>query len=107
MTAYAVSASQSFSLNDGTSCLIEQNPAARAAKEKGVILIERTVSAMVGKEILMRIPEIPGFNEGEEVRKTAEYCEERGLPYEILLYHDFWKSKKKALDDAEDAHEKS
>jgi len=34
LTAYAVSASQSFSLNDGTSCLIEQNPAARAAKEK-------------------------------------------------------------------------
>ena len=51
-----------------------------------------------GKEIIVRTPVIPDFNEGEECEKIAEYCEKRGLPVEFLPYHEFGIDKKKALN---------
>ncbi len=50
-----------------------------------------------GCRILIRIPCIPGFNEGEEVERVRRYCEEAGLPYEVLTYHRFGEDKAKAL----------
>lgn len=50
-----------------------------------------------GKRILIRVPQIPGFNEGEELARICEYCETRRLPYELLSYHQFGEDKKKAL----------
>ena len=51
-----------------------------------------------GAKLLIRIPCIPNFNEGEEVEKVKAYCEERGLPYEVLSYHSFGEGKKEALE---------
>ena len=50
-----------------------------------------------GKEILIRIPQIPGFNDGAEVEKVEAYCRERKLPYEVLSYHRFGEDKLLAL----------
>lgn len=50
------------------------------------------------KRILIRIPEIPRFNQGLEVERVKTYCTERELPFEILPYHDMGESKMLALD---------
>ena len=50
-----------------------------------------------GCRILIRIPSIPDFNEGEEVARICRYCEQCGLPYEVLAYHRFGEDKAKAL----------
>lgn len=60
--------------------------------------LERLLAAK--KQVIIRIPLIPGFNEGEELEKICSYCAERGLPHEILPYHDFGTSKLQALRDA-------
>lgn len=49
------------------------------------------------KEILIRIPEIPDFNKGDEVGRIKEYCNKYDLPYEVLTYHNIWESKLNAL----------
>ncbi len=49
------------------------------------------------KEILIRIPEIPDFNKGDEVCRIKEYCNKYSLPYEVLTYHNIWESKLKSL----------
>ncbi len=49
------------------------------------------------KPILVRIPLIPQFNEGEEVERIQRFCEERDLLYEILPYHRIGESKRDAL----------
>jgi len=51
-----------------------------------------------GKQIIVRVPVIPGFNEGEEVERVKSFCETRGLRYELLSYHTFGEDKKLALD---------
>ena len=51
----------------------------------------------MGKDILIRVPVIPDFNEGAEVERIRAYCEERGLPYELLSYHAMGESKAEAL----------
>ena len=50
-----------------------------------------------GKEILIRIPCIPDFNAGDEVDRICLYCNDRGLPYEVLSYHRFGEDKARAL----------
>jgi pyruvate formate lyase activating enzyme len=50
-----------------------------------------------GKRILIRTPEIPGFNKGEEIARIRRYCADRGLPHEVLAYHRFGEDKAKAL----------
>ena len=53
-----------------------------------------------GKSILIRIPCIPDFNEGDEVKRVCQYCDAHGLPYEVLAYHRFGEDKARALAKA-------
>ena len=50
-----------------------------------------------GANILVRIPEIPEFNQGEEIERIKAYCKEKGLDFEVLKYHSFGISKLQAL----------
>ena len=50
-----------------------------------------------GKQIVIRTPVIPGFNDGEELERVKAYCRERSLPHELLPYHAMGESKKTAL----------
>ena len=52
-----------------------------------------------GKRVIIRIPVIPGFNDGDELLSIKKYCEERNLEYELLPYHTFGEDKKKALEN--------
>ena len=52
-----------------------------------------------GKRILIRIPEIPGFSQGQEVEKVKAYCQTRNLPYEVLSYHEMGEGKRVALQN--------
>ena len=51
-----------------------------------------------GANILIRIPSIPGFNEGAAVEKIIMYCKEKKLNFEVLKYHEFGISKLQALN---------
>jgi pyruvate formate lyase activating enzyme len=53
-----------------------------------------------GKQIIVRTPVIPDFNEGSECEKIKIYCGERDLPVEFLSYHTFGEDKKNALNAA-------
>ena len=50
------------------------------------------------KPILIRIPAIPDFNEGDELDRIKDFCAKKGLPYEVLPYHSFGISKQNAID---------
>ena len=50
------------------------------------------------KRIIVRVPVIPGFNEGEEMERVKRFCESRALTYELLPYHTFGEDKRRALD---------
>lgn len=50
-----------------------------------------------GAKLLIRVPCIPSFNEGEEIERIRAYCEKRGLSYEVLPYHTFGEGKQEAL----------
>lgn len=51
-----------------------------------------------GKKIIVRIPCIPGFNDNDELERIKKYCQSLSLEFEILKYHEFGTSKKKALE---------
>lgn len=59
--------------------------------------LEKLISA--GKRILVRVPVIPGFNDGEELLKIKSFLEDKGLPYELLEYHEYGIGKGEALRD--------
>ena len=65
--------------------------------DNGLILENLDRLLRDGGQITVRVPVIPDFNEGEECRRIAKYCAQRGLPVEFLPYHEFGKDKKKAL----------
>ncbi|MBQ9802076.1 MAG: glycyl-radical enzyme activating protein [Clostridia bacterium] len=50
-----------------------------------------------GKQVLVRIPVIPDFNDGAELARIKEYCERHALTYETLPYHAMGESKARAL----------
>lgn len=51
-----------------------------------------------GKDIIIRVPMIPGFNKSEEeMASIRSYIEKRGLTAEYLEYHEMGENKKKAL----------
>ena len=56
-----------------------------------------------GRRIIIRTPEIPGFNMGEEVDRVRTYCADRRLEHEVLSYHAMGESKLAALTDAAQA----
>jgi len=61
------------------------------------ILANLEALCRTGKKIVVRIPEIPDFNKGEEVERIKEYCRARALPFEVLPYHAMGEGKKCAL----------
>lgn len=67
-------------------------------KDNSLILdnLDRLIKA--GKRIIIRVPVIPDFNDGEELDEIKKFCEERGLEYELLPYHTFGESKRDALE---------
>lgn len=50
-----------------------------------------------GREVIIRTPVIPGYNDGAELEKIGKYCSDRGLRHELLPYHTIGESKKSAL----------
>ncbi len=50
------------------------------------------------KEIIIRVPVIPDFNDGEELISIKEYCNDRKLRVELLPYHSMGIAKKEALN---------
>ena len=58
--------------------------------------LERLISA--GKQIIIRTPVIPGYNDGKELENIKSYCASRNLPHELLAYHPIGESKKAALE---------
>lgn len=50
-----------------------------------------------GKEIIVRVPVIPDFNDGEELKKIKDYCRSRGLAAQLLQYHPLGESKSASL----------
>lgn len=47
--------------------------------------------------IIIRIPVVPSFNDGDELEKIKAFCQTRNLPFELLPYHSFGETKKDAL----------
>ncbi len=56
-----------------------------------------------GKKIIVRVPVIPDFNDGDELGRIEEYCKRRSLDYELLPYHEFGIDKKAALNSASES----
>ena len=50
------------------------------------------------KRVKIRIPVIPGFNDNDELARITDFCDKKGLVYEILPYHTFGEDKKNALE---------
>ena len=63
-------------------------------------LILKNLNSLIkaNKSVQIRVPVIPSFNDGEEVERIKEFCEQRNLPVELLPYHEFGKDKKRALE---------
>lgn len=53
------------------------------------------------KKIIIRVPVVPNFNDGAELQKIQSYCKDRGLPVELLAYHEYGVNKKNALQNKE------
>lgn len=49
------------------------------------------------KNIVIRVPVIPNFNDMAELDKIKKYCQERNLRTEFLSYHEYGENKTKAL----------
>ena len=69
-------------------------------KQNRLILENLEKLRQTGRRIIIRTPEIPGFNMGEEVERVRAYCAARGLEHEVLSYHAMGESKLTALTDA-------
>ncbi|MCQ2399849.1 MAG: radical SAM protein, partial [Clostridia bacterium] len=50
-----------------------------------------------GTKIIVRVPLIAGFNDGEETEKIKAYLLDKNVPVEYLPYHEFGVSKLKAI----------
>ena len=64
----------------------------------GLILENLEKLMRTGKDIIIRVPVIPGFNDGEELERIKEYVAKRGLSAEYLEYHEMGENKRKALE---------
>ena len=49
------------------------------------------------QDVIIRVPVIPGFNDGRELAKVRRYVAERGLTAEYLPFHTMGEGKQKAL----------
>ena len=66
-------------------------------KDNELILKNLDLLLEEGKRVIIRVPVIPEFNDGDELNLINEICEVRGLEYELLPYHTFGEDKRKAL----------
>ena len=66
-------------------------------KDNALILQNLELLIKKQKHIIIRIPVIPNFNEGEELERIKAFCTQRGLPFEALPYHSYGESKAEAL----------
>ena len=53
----------------------------------------------LGKEIIVRVPEIEGFNSGAERDRITRYLSDKNVKTEFLPYHEMGISKKAALEN--------
>lgn len=67
-------------------------------KDNALILSNLDALLSRGARVLVRIPVIPNFNDGDELARIKAYCEEKHLPYECLSYHAYGESKREALE---------
>ena len=67
-------------------------------KSNELILQNLELLQKTRKTIIIRVPVIPDFNDGEELERIKGFCSERGLTAELLPYHEFGIDKKKALE---------
>ena len=79
-------------------CLDPVLHARGTGRDNALILENLERLRKTGKEILIRTPVIPDFNEGEELDRIRAFCAERGLRAELLPYHAFGTDKKRALE---------
>jgi pyruvate formate lyase activating enzyme len=50
-----------------------------------------------GREVIIRTPVIPAYNDGTQLKLIKKYCSDRGLHHELLPYHAIGESKKRAI----------
>ena len=50
-----------------------------------------------GKQIIIRTPQVPGFQDAEQIEAIGRYCQALGLPWQVLPYHSFGQGKADAL----------
>jgi len=67
-------------------------------RDNALILSNLEKLLKAGKRVIVRVPVIPDFNEGNELDRIKKFCAERDIPYELLPYHEFGESKKQALN---------
>ena len=65
--------------------------------DNGLILenLEKLLGS--GREVMIRTPVIPDYNDGAELERIKTYCAERGLRHELLPYHAIGESKRAAI----------
>jgi pyruvate formate lyase activating enzyme len=66
-------------------------------KDNSLILQNLEFLIKAQKRIIIRIPVIPNFNDGDELKKIKAFCEKKSLPFEALPYHSYGESKAEAL----------
>ena len=66
-------------------------------KDNALILQNLELLIKSKKQIIIRIPVIPKFNEGDELELIKSFCTQRALPFEALPYHSYGESKAAAL----------
>ena len=67
------------------------------SKDNTLILQNLDRLIKTDKKIIVRVPVIPNFNDGAELKKITEFCKSLNLTYELLPYHTFGTDKKEAL----------
>ena len=72
-------------------------------KDNALILDNLDFLIASGKKIIVRVPVIPDFNEGDEAERVKKYVEKRGLSCELLPYHKFGEEKRRALIESKKA----
>ena len=73
--------------------------ASKTAAEKSVKLILENLERLLqtGREVIIRTPVIPAYNDGTQLKLIKKYCSDRGLHHELLPYHAIGESKKRAI----------
>ena len=72
----------------------------RGTSQDNTLILENLEKLIeTGKRIIIRVPVIPDFNDGNELKKITEFCDTRNLKYELLPYHEFGIDKENAINN--------